>query len=51
MDFASLALDEQVAYVLAAWRSSIPRLLIFDNCEDEALLDAVAANRPAAAAC
>lgn len=24
--------------VLGAWQSPLPRLLIFDNCEDEALL-------------
>ncbi len=38
--FASLSLDEQVQLVRAAWQSSLPRLLVFDNCEDEALLDA-----------
>jgi hypothetical protein len=38
-DFASLPLDYQVALVLAAWQSPLARLLIFDNCEDEALLD------------
>jgi len=37
-DFAALKLDEQVALVLAAWQSALPRLLIFDNCEDPALL-------------
>lgn len=32
------SLPEQVARVLAAWQSPLPRLLIFDNCEDESLL-------------
>jgi tetratricopeptide (TPR) repeat protein len=38
-DFGTLAFDEQVRRVLTAWESRLPRLLIFDNCEDEALLD------------
>jgi tetratricopeptide (TPR) repeat protein len=37
-DFASLSLEEQIESVLAAWQSSMPRLLVFDNCEDERLL-------------
>jgi len=37
--FANLSLDEQVMRVLQEWQTPIPRLLIFDNCEDEALLD------------
>jgi len=37
-DFASLKIDDQVALVSAAWQSPLPRLLIFDNCEDEQLL-------------
>lgn len=37
-DFAKLSLDEQVRLVQSAWQSDVPRLLIFDNCEDEALL-------------
>jgi tetratricopeptide (TPR) repeat protein len=32
-------LTTQVARVRAAWNLSVPRLLVFDNCEDEALLD------------
>jgi tetratricopeptide (TPR) repeat protein len=36
--FEALSLDQQVRLVLAAWRDPLPRLLIFDNCEDEALL-------------
>ncbi len=37
-DFARLSLDEQVRLVLAAWQTETPRLLVFDNCEDPALL-------------
>jgi len=37
-DFDRLDLPDQVALVQAAWREPLPRLLIFDNCEDEALL-------------
>ncbi|WP_129626247.1 FxSxx-COOH system tetratricopeptide repeat protein [Candidatus Oscillochloris fontis] len=36
--FADLKMDEQVQRVFAAWQEALPRLLIFDNCEDEALL-------------
>lgn len=36
--FHTLPQDEQVALVQTAWRSPIPRLLIFDNCEDETLV-------------
>ena len=39
-DFTSLPLDGQVALVASAWQSALPRLLVFDNCEDEAVLDA-----------
>ncbi|HEX6287740.1 MAG TPA: FxSxx-COOH system tetratricopeptide repeat protein [Herpetosiphonaceae bacterium] len=37
--FGTLPLDEQVQRVLAAWKEPLLRLLVFDNCEDEALLD------------
>ncbi len=37
-DCEDLPLERQVRLVLAAWRDPQPRLLIFDNCEDEALL-------------
>jgi Tfp pilus assembly protein PilF len=37
-DFDTLPLDKQVRLVLAAWRDVIPRLLVFDNCEDQDLL-------------
>jgi tetratricopeptide (TPR) repeat protein len=38
--YARLPLEEQVRLVLAAWQGPVSRLLIFDNCEDESLLDA-----------
>jgi tetratricopeptide (TPR) repeat protein len=37
-DFGHLSLDDQVPLVLSAWQNPLPRLLIFNNCEDEALL-------------
>ncbi len=37
-DFETLPLDKQARLVLASWRAPAPRLLVFDNCEDEALL-------------
>lgn len=37
-DFSSLPLQDQVDLVLAAWQSEMPRLLVFDNCEEEELL-------------
>lgn len=37
-DFGALPLDEQVKWVRAAWQEPTRRLLVFDNCEDEALL-------------
>ncbi len=37
-DLANLPLDDQIKAVAAAWLGPIPRLLIFDNCEDEELL-------------
>ncbi len=35
---ATLDLPQQVAFVQQEWQSPIPRLLVFDNCEDETLL-------------
>ena len=35
----SLPLEERVKLVRAAWQSAVPRLLVFDNCEDEELLE------------
>src|SRR5262249_28987839 len=37
-DFGNLDLPDQIRLVLAAWLGPLPRLLVFDNCEDEALL-------------
>jgi tetratricopeptide (TPR) repeat protein len=37
-EFHTLPLADQVSLVQAAWQSALPRLLVFDNCEDEALL-------------
>jgi hypothetical protein len=36
--FAELPLDEQVRRIKHAWQQPIPRMLIFDNCEDERLI-------------
>jgi tetratricopeptide (TPR) repeat protein/transcriptional regulator with XRE-family HTH domain len=35
-----LSLEERLELVNGAWRDAMPRLLVFDNCEDEALLEA-----------
>lgn len=37
-DYYRLDLATQVSLVLAVWRSDVPRLLIFDNCESPELL-------------
>ncbi|HXM55437.1 MAG TPA: tetratricopeptide repeat protein [Candidatus Dormibacteraeota bacterium] len=37
-DFAELALDDQLHLVLRAWQEETPRLLVFDDCDDEGLL-------------
>src|SRR6266850_2944483 len=37
-DFSSLPLEERVHLVQRAWQSSLPRLLVFDNCEDQELI-------------
>jgi tetratricopeptide (TPR) repeat protein len=37
-DFYELPIKEQTELVMEAWRAPLPRLLIFDNCEDEDLL-------------
>lgn len=34
----ALTLEEQMRRVLGAWASDLPRLLVFDSCEDESLL-------------
>lgn len=36
--FEALALEQQVRLVEEAWQSPLPRLLVFDNCEEEELL-------------
>ncbi|TMC09669.1 MAG: tetratricopeptide repeat protein [Chloroflexi bacterium] len=41
-------LEERVQRVKDAWQSAVPRLLVFDNCEEEALLDAW---RPSSGGC
>src|SRR6266567_5715682 len=48
LNIGSLRLDDQVRLVLSAWQSRLPRLLVFDNCEDEILL---AQWRPPAGGC
>ncbi|NJN98753.1 MAG: ATP-binding protein, partial [Anaerolineales bacterium] len=35
---SGLKLEEQVAMVQQVWQSPLPRLLVFDNCEEEELL-------------
>jgi DNA-binding SARP family transcriptional activator/tetratricopeptide (TPR) repeat protein len=37
-EIEQLTLGDRVGQVRRAWQEAIPRLLIFDNCEDEALL-------------
>jgi tetratricopeptide (TPR) repeat protein len=37
-EFHTLPLADQVQLVQAAWRSALPRLLVFDNCEDQGLI-------------
>ncbi|WP_110517863.1 tetratricopeptide repeat protein [Herpetosiphon llansteffanensis] len=39
MNPTGLSLDDQVQRVMVAWQSPMPRLLIFDNCEDRTILD------------
>ncbi|MEM7346335.1 MAG: FxSxx-COOH system tetratricopeptide repeat protein [Chloroflexota bacterium] len=47
-DFGKRPLAEQVKLVQAAWQNPVPRLLVFDNCEDPALL---AQWRPSSGGC
>ncbi len=47
-DWSELKLPDQVRLVREAWAAPTPRLLIFDNCEDAALL---AAWRPSSGGC
>ncbi len=37
-DFAELTLDDQLHLVLRTWQSEAPRLLVFDDCDDDDLL-------------
>ena len=39
-DLSSRPLEEQVKLVRGAWQSATPRLLVFDNCEAESLMEA-----------
>jgi tetratricopeptide (TPR) repeat protein/transcriptional regulator with XRE-family HTH domain len=39
-DVSSRPLEERVKVVMSAWQGSWPRLLVFDNCEEESLLEA-----------
>lgn len=38
-DYHELPVEERVRMVMAEWQSDLPRLLVFDNCEDEDLLE------------
>jgi hypothetical protein len=38
LDASTLPPADQVQLVLSAWQNALPRLLIFDNCEEERLL-------------
>jgi len=38
-DFHTLPFEQRVRAVMAEWQSELPWLLVFDNCEDEDLLD------------
>src|SRR6266487_511642 len=42
------SLEERVELVKEAWQNAMPRLLVFDNCEEEELLDAW---RPSSGGC
>ncbi|HEY6311962.1 MAG TPA: tetratricopeptide repeat protein [Streptosporangiaceae bacterium] len=47
-DFAALSQEDQLRLVLAAWQGPLPRLLIFDNCDNEETLTQW---RPASGGC
>jgi tetratricopeptide (TPR) repeat protein len=36
---AGWPLEDRVKLVMGAWQSAVPRLLVFDNCEEESLLE------------
>ncbi len=44
----ALSFAERLELVIGAWQSALPRLVVFDNCEDETLLDAW---RPSSGGC
>jgi tetratricopeptide (TPR) repeat protein len=37
-DFDALSVADRIRLVMSAWQSELPRLLVFDNCEDETLV-------------
>jgi Domain of unknown function (DUF4062)/Tetratricopeptide repeat len=39
-DVSGRPLEERVKLVVGAWQGAVPRLLVFDNCEEESLLEA-----------
>jgi tetratricopeptide (TPR) repeat protein len=47
-DADGMSLEKRLKVVHDAWQSPVPRLLVFDNCEDETLLDAW---RPSSGGC
>lgn len=47
-DYNTLPMEDQVRLVLSAWQSPLPRLLVFDNCEVDSLLNQW---RPSSGAC
>ncbi|HSF29838.1 MAG TPA: FxSxx-COOH system tetratricopeptide repeat protein [Candidatus Tectomicrobia bacterium] len=47
-DFSALPLEDQVHLVQRAWQNPLPRLLVFDNCEDQEL---IAKWRPTSGGC
>jgi tetratricopeptide (TPR) repeat protein len=44
--FGNLKQDDQVQLVRQAWQQGLPRLLVFDNCEDPTLIEAWAQRWP-----
>jgi tetratricopeptide (TPR) repeat protein/transcriptional regulator with XRE-family HTH domain len=46
--FENQSIEERARSVMTAWQSPVPRLLVFDNCEEEALLEAW---RPSSGGC
>jgi tetratricopeptide (TPR) repeat protein len=50
-DDANVSLPDQVAQVRAAWRQDVPRLLVFDNCDDNEIEQVVNEWKPASGGC